>query len=152
MVSRVDDILRMNLYDEDEDEVDWVEYGQHLIGVEPELPTPYKRYGRVSAEERNTETRENRPPCSKGRDKDVRRAAGSTQSSSMGNEIDKDLKSSIKSSMKSTFNGTGTISDSGLSDFGSAPQIQISRRYKNNSADSLSNQSHLDSYSNAVRK
>ena len=119
MVSRVDDILRMDLFGEDEEGAEWVEYGQHLIVAEPVLPTPFKRYsGASNHEEKEAEARDGRPPR-KCRDKvdkvDLRRTAGSTQSSVHIEDSEYDSKSSLKSTMKSSF--TGTLSDTAFSEF-----------------------------------
>jgi len=158
MVSRVDDILRMDLFGEDEDGAEWVEYGQDQIESEPVLPTPYKRYSGVVAttqEEKEKEKEAGRPPR-KGRDKsDLRRTAGSTQSSAYIEDSEYDTKSSLRSTMKSSFTATGgSLNDTGfLSENGNTSlQSQATRPRKNDSIDSLSSQHIYDSYSKAIRK
>lgn len=149
MISRVDDILRMDLFGDDEDGADWVEYGQQQIGAEPILPSPYKRYG-SAPEEKDSEIRDERS-TRKGRDKkELRRTLESTQSSIGIEDAEYDNNSTMKSTMKSTLNRTGTLSESGFSEIRNTPQIQVSR-HKSDSADYLSSQRNY-SYSNAVRK
>ena len=160
MVSRVDDILRMDLFGEDEDGAEWVEYGQDQIESEPILPTPYKRYsgGVAPSQDEKEKEKEGGRPTRKGRDKsdrDLRRTAGSTQSSAYIEDSEYDTKSSLRSTIKSSFTATGgSLNDTGfLSEVGNTSlQSQSTRPRKNDSIDSLSSQHIYDSYSKAIRK